>query len=268
MRPFALSVQLLCILVAACTPASYFLAEPAGPTGDTWDFSVQMYQSERDKRLKVDSAAAELRDSQGYASYAVIDVRTAISPWDVEIFRVRFFRTEQQEDLWIQRRLAGGRETSGGRARAVLLECTARQLSTGQIQPDCAREGLAKLNGVSPGAGRSSPGAATKIMIFGGRGHDTYLGCLSCSEYSSESVFNQYGTFGSSFNGDSIFNRFGPYGSSHSQYSVCSIYASDPPVVVDQDGNYYGRLTVTVNHPKGTFGDSDVVVWLRSVCAA
>jgi hypothetical protein len=90
----------------------------------------------------------------------------------------------------------------------------------------------------------SGSAASSKIMIFGGRDHRTYLGCLSCSEYESDSVFNEYGQNGSRYASESIWNDYGDFGSLRSEYSACNPYASDPPVIVDQEGTAYGRLTV------------------------
>ncbi len=61
-------------------------------------------------------------------------------------------------------------------------------------------EGIgAGLQGAAGGAG-AVPTASTsgKLMLFGGEGHKTYLGCLNCNKYASESVFNTYGSFGTS----------------------------------------------------------------------
>jgi len=89
-------------------------------------------------------------------------------------------------------------------------------------------------------------GSSARLMIFGGEGHRTYLGCLNCSEYASDSVLNRYGPHGSPYATDSIFNRYGTYGSPYSTSSPCSPYGGDPPVIVDEGGNSYGRLTVNV----------------------
>jgi hypothetical protein len=83
-----------------------------------------------------------------------------------------------------------------------------------------------------------------KIMIFGGPGHQTYLGCLSCDEFASDSVFNESGVHGSRYNADSIWNPYGQFGSAYSAFSACNPYASDPPVIVDESATAYGRLTV------------------------
>jgi len=108
--------------------------------------------------------------------------------------------------------------------------------------------------------------ANPKIMIFGGPGHDVYLGCLSCSEYASDSVLNRYGTFGSAYSGTSIHNRYGQYGSLYSGYSPCNPYATTPPVVVDENGTFHGRLTLNQYHHQA-IRDTRTVAWLRSVCA-
>src|SRR5713226_4729661 len=92
-------------------------------------------------------------------------------------------------------------------------------------------------------AGASAPQYSTKLMIFGGLDHKTYLGCLSCNEYATDSVFNSYGSNGSPYSSESIWNQYSEFGSRYSTYSACNPYASDPPVIVDHDGAYYGRLT-------------------------
>lgn len=112
----------------------------------------------------------------------------------------------------------------------------------------------------------SAEATAAKIMIFGGLNHATYLGCLNCSEYASDSVFNNYGSFGSPYGMNSIFNHYSQYGSPYSMYSACNPYASDPPVIVDEAGNFYGRLTINIYNSQATH-DQDILTWLqRSVC--
>src|SRR6185503_17591926 len=89
-----------------------------------------------------------------------------------------------------------------------------------------------------------TPPPPTKLMVFGGPGHQTYLGCLSCSEFATDSIFNEFSTYGNSFSSQSIFNSYSQFGSPYSAFSACNPYASDPPVVVDEAGNFYGRLTI------------------------
>lgn len=72
------------------------------------------------------------------------------------------------------------------------------------------------------------------LMIFGGDNHDVYLGKLNASEYDSESIWNEYSS----------------YGSDYSSYSPFNEYAAYPPVIVDAKGNFYGYFTVNEHKPK------------------
>ena len=115
-------------------------------------------------------------------------------------------------------------------------------------------------------AGASAPQQLTKLMIFGGPDHKTYLGCLNCNEYATDSVFNSYGTHGSPYSSESIWNHYTEVGSAYSSYGACNPYASDPPVIVDQNGAYYGRLTVNEYHPQRGAG-AQYYGWLsEKVC--
>jgi hypothetical protein len=99
------------------------------------------------------------------------------------------------------------------------------------------------------------PIASGKLMIFGGAGSRTYLGCLSCGELAPDAVKNRLGPHGSQLSAQSILNTLGPYGSTLSNFSVCNALASDPPKVVDAEGRFYGRLTVNDLHPERTTND-------------
>jgi hypothetical protein len=109
-----------------------------------------------------------------------------------------------------------------------------------------ARQGAVNAIGAA-GAG-AAPSRQQKLMLFGGEGHKVYLGCLNCSQYSTDSVFNQYGTFGSRYSNTSVWNHYSDYGSAYSSWGACNPYATDPPVIVDLDGNFYGRLTLNEYH--------------------
>jgi hypothetical protein len=114
--------------------------------------------------------------------------------------------------------------------------------------------------------GQSQESTEHKLMIFGGLDHGTYLGCLSCEETARDSVLNEFGRYGSPYRPESIWNHYKQFGSPYSPYSACNEFATDPPVIVDQDGTAYGRLTLNRNSPKigagGRFYD-----WLASaVC--
>lgn len=85
--------------------------------------------------------------------------------------------------------------------------------------------------------------ASDTILIFGWKNHDEFLGCLNCSEYDKNSIWNEYGTYGNSYNSKSIWNEYGSYGSDYSSTSPFNDYASYPPVLVDYNGWFYWYLT-------------------------
>jgi hypothetical protein len=121
--------------------------------------------------------------------------------------------------------------------------------------------------GVAQGTGTpAAETATTKLMIFGGLDHKTYLGCLNCSQYATDSVSNEYGQHGSRYSSESIWNHYSEYGSAYSLYGVCNAYATDPPVIVDAAGKYYGRLTLNKYHAELGAG-ANYYNWLeQSVC--
>ncbi len=107
--------------------------------------------------------------------------------------------------------------------------------------------------------------ANADLLIFGGTGFKTYLGCLTCNQYDSESVLNKYGLYGSAYSTTSILNKYSQYGSAYSNDSACSSYASNPPRVQDENGGYYGRLTLNKSFPQA-IKDSTIVQWLELAC--
>lgn len=108
--------------------------------------------------------------------------------------------------------------------------------------------------------------ASSKVMLFGDQNHKKYLGCLNCSEFSSESIHNEFGNYGSEFSATSINNEFGQYGSEFSPLSACNEFATYPPVVVDDSGNYYGYLTL--NDSLSRIESSEMLSWLKyKICS-
>ena len=90
------------------------------------------------------------------------------------------------------------------------------------------------------------------LLIFGGKNHDIYLGCLNCDKYEDKSIWNAYGDFGSKYNDKCIWNKYGDYGGAYSDFSPFNKYASNPPVLVDKDGNFYGYFTADKYFSKRT----------------
>jgi hypothetical protein len=115
------------------------------------------------------------------------------------------------------------------------------------------------------GQAASSPAqpVAYRMLVFGGEDHKTYLGCLNCPKGAADSVLTPGGDQGPPNEG--IWDKAG-FGSPGSQGSACSVFASDPPVIVDEDGTYLGRLTLNRNHSQIGIG-ARFYNWLHdSVC--
>ncbi|WP_047097005.1 hypothetical protein [Chryseobacterium lactis] len=85
---------------------------------------------------------------------------------------------------------------------------------------------------------------AQTLHLYGGADQDQYLGCLNCDTFDKNSVWNKFSDFGNIFGSKSIWNTNGNYGSLYSTYSPWSSYASYPPAIVDENGNFYGYLTL------------------------
>lgn len=81
------------------------------------------------------------------------------------------------------------------------------------------------------------------LHLYGGDDHDVYLGCLNCNQYDSNSIWNEYGTYGNKYGANSIWNEYGTYGNPYSPVSPWNSYSSESPVVVDKNGGFYGYLT-------------------------
>ncbi len=104
------------------------------------------------------------------------------------------------------------------------------------------------------------------LLLYGGDGNKTFLGCLNCSQYETNSVMSKYGPYGSRYSSTSIFNHYSDYGSKYSDYSACNPYAAHAPVIVDKDGAFYGRLTVNESAPDRV-RSGETRGWLTAVCA-
>lgn len=84
-----------------------------------------------------------------------------------------------------------------------------------------------------------------------------YLGKLVTSETDTDSIYNEYGTYGSKYNSKSIWNDYGTYGSAYSNLSAFNSYATKPPLIIDSNGNIVGRLTVN-EYVNGAINPNDI----------
>lgn len=84
---------------------------------------------------------------------------------------------------------------------------------------------------------------AKQLHLYVDDGDHVYLGCFSCSPYDSNSIWNEYGTYGSEYSSKSIWNEYGNYGSEYSSHSPWNKFSSNAPVIVDKEGGFYGYFT-------------------------
>jgi len=71
----------------------------------------------------------------------------------------------------------------------------------------------------------------------------------------------------SRFAANSILNRFGPFGSKFAPFSPCNVSSTTPPVIVDDDGEDYGELTLNRDSPRQAKIEG-LNAWLAALCAA
>jgi len=91
-----------------------------------------------------------------------------------------------------------------------------------------------------------------ELLLFGGNNHEVFIGCLNCGRFGQGSVCNRFGPHGSRYSAESIWAPYGEYGSRYSSYSPWSRYATNPPVIVDREGNFYGYFTSNRHHSRRT----------------
>jgi hypothetical protein len=70
---------------------------------------------------------------------------------------------------------------------------------------------------------------------------NTYLGKIANS-YDKDSIFNEYGTYGSKYSAKSIWNEYGTFGSEYSLESPFNKYSTMPPMII-KDGEVVGYLS-------------------------
>lgn len=87
-----------------------------------------------------------------------------------------------------------------------------------------------------------------------------YLGKLTSNKIDTDSVYNEYGTYGSKYETKSIWNEYGDYGSKYSDTSAFNKYATKPPAIV-LDGKIIGYLTLN-SYTTGAISPYDLSNWL------
>ena len=87
------------------------------------------------------------------------------------------------------------------------------------------------LEGLLGGRISRSPGEVRKLNreSYIEAGDGVFLGRLNPDRFDDESIFNQFGMYGSRFSPSSIFNQFSTYGNGFSIWSPYNQFSVDPP---------------------------------------
>lgn len=93
---------------------------------------------------------------------------------------------------------------------------------------------------------------AQKVMIFGGENYDVYLGCLTCTQYHDESVWNENGAYGTKYNNLSIWSEFSDFGNEFSHLSPWNEFATKPPKLFNDKGVFCGYFTRNIYYKDRT----------------
>jgi len=114
----------------------------------------------------------------------------------------------------------------------------------GQVAGEIAR-GLNQSNSYASQSNNRSY-STTELHLYGGDGHDQYLGCYDCKRYNPNAICSKYGSYGSKYSSESIFNKYGTWGSKYNSSSPWNKYSSSNsvPVLVDKTGGFYGYFTI------------------------
>lgn len=108
---------------------------------------------------------------------------------------------------------------------------------------------------------------APPLHVYGGPELKTFLGCLSCGSLHEDSVWNRGSEFGFE-NRHGVWDPFHEFASPFSAYSMCNRFAAEPPVIVDDAGTAYGRLSVNEFQNGGVCNVSGPARLCRAVRAA
>jgi hypothetical protein len=82
------------------------------------------------------------------------------------------------------------------------------------------------------------------LLLFDGESGQTFAGCLNCNKFDDAAVCNKYGDYGSKYEDSSIWNAYGEFGSKYEKNSPWN-KSGEGLRIVDLDGNYYGRFTLS-----------------------
>lgn len=170
---------------------------------------------------------------------------------------------QKQADSAYERALSNGLSNTGGymNSAAITAASNARSIYDSQIKQyenerdkkiEEINEKYDRLEQQSNATSQSanattsyiSPVFPLKLYSYDGK---VFLGELTTNKYDVDSIFNEFGIYGSKYSINSIWNSYGTYGSTTSNESINNSFATKPPIIVDGNGNLFGYLTTNKN---------------------
>jgi hypothetical protein len=98
-------------------------------------------------------------------------------------------------------------------------------------------------------------------LLYSEEATPVYLGLVSSNCYASDSIINDYGTYGSVYAAKSIRNQYGSYGSPYAGYSAFNDFTSTPPIAwMPSQQGYYAFAYITTNTIKSPRVDSTYLI--------
>ncbi len=159
-------------------------------------------------------------------------------------------------------------------ALSLLVGCSSKKVSgqAGGLMPEVQSPVAQSLAPISQPLGTNPSGATVSLppqqlaqgdnapLQVVGRDH-TFLGVVSNNQYESQSICNQYGSFGSPYSQTSVWNKYGKYGGAYSDMGAYNSNAQKPPIVI-QNGQPVAVLTKNLRLQ----GAYDPDVFFQKVC--
>jgi hypothetical protein len=91
-------------------------------------------------------------------------------------------------------------------------------------------------------------------------GDDQFLGNITTNKFDTNSILNQYGSYGSRYSNTSIFNPYSPYGSRYGALSVNNPYCTNPPgkasFIEAGNGTFLGKINPNKSDQNSIFNKS------------
>lgn len=91
-----------------------------------------------------------------------------------------------------------------------------------------------------------------------------FIGKLTLNKYDADSIFNNFGIYGSKFSALSLCNQYSVYGNPYSHLSAYNLYTTNPPYIILR-GKLYGRLSKNRYLNEIVVNPDNIVEWMHQV---